>query len=240
MEQILSHMDMIARTVTVDEAYWPKTFPEWNTLRRDQQEELKQSVMKALKHAIDNGKPAPEGVHFGYTVFTNDALVRIIEERGEQVKKHGFTTDADDRLVNDELQRAALAVLTEDPFQWPENMDKRIYRHAITKHEPERLVVVAALLAAEVDRLLRARAATAHLPVPKIEVGGRVRVHRNVYDRLLAATYSEAEAEHLSTLADRCGTVEAIDYTKEDVYVTIEGIRTAVVLPKTCLIPLNS
>jgi hypothetical protein len=79
----------------------------------------------------------------------------IAQERREQVEKHGWTAEHDDQHINEELQQAAAMVLTEDDQYWPEDWDTRWQAQIMRKTPKERLVIVGALIAAEIDRLNR-------------------------------------------------------------------------------------
>ena len=89
-----------------------------------------------------------------------DAITRIALERKEQVEKHGFTAQHDDLFDGAQLEDAARAVLNEDPDQWPKGMNSELFFRASEKPTRERLVVAAALLVAEIDRIDRALART--------------------------------------------------------------------------------
>lgn len=133
------------------------------------------------------------------------AAEMIAAERTEQVVKHHRTADVDDSYTDERLLDAAIAVLREDRALWPKTMDMRVFDHATEKSTRDRLVIGAALLAAEIDRITRALdrvdgavPATTY-PAP----GTNARVTRAVWELGLSAGLSEQELEQLTTLIDR-------------------------------------
>ena len=87
----------------------------------------------------------------------------ILLERLEQIEKHGRTVERD-RTVNEDqqLRIAAMKLLIKaDGFDDteaerrtpPKGWDKAVWRKMITKGYKERMIMAAALLAAEVDRI---------------------------------------------------------------------------------------
>lgn len=88
----------------------------------------------------------------------------ITEERKKQIDKHGFTAEHHvnhpewyDRL---QLEDAAINILhpfitaTEDNMpETPENWDKEWFENLCKRNREERLIIAAALIAAELDRL---------------------------------------------------------------------------------------
>ncbi len=87
-----------------------------------------------------------------------NALNDIRQERLEQQEKHGFDHAHDDQFDGGELEYAARAILAEDPTIWPKDMDIQRFLSASEKPTRARLITVAAMLAAEVDRIDRATA----------------------------------------------------------------------------------
>ncbi|MBL8002876.1 MAG: hypothetical protein JNL05_13045 [Flavobacteriales bacterium] len=87
-----------------------------------------------------------------------DAITTLALERREQQEKHGFTNEHDDRYTAGELERAALSVLSEDPTVWPKSMQIQLFLTASEKKTRDRLVTVAAMLVAEIERIDRALA----------------------------------------------------------------------------------
>lgn len=164
------------------------------------------------------------------------AVAMIAAERHEQRTKHGFSDAYDDQHTDDELLNAAVAVLTEDLERWPGKMDRRIFFNATEKGEAERRAVGAALIAADIDRILRARERSGPLPV--LKVGCRVRLPHNLYDVLYADGMDVPTCEHLAALADREGEVEHMDEKAKRVLVKVDGLKTAVDLPYSACIPL--
>jgi hypothetical protein len=84
----------------------------------------------------------------------------IAQERQEQITKHGRTIESDVEQ-NDNKQLAVcaemlLAVEHEegiDPESYPDGWDEDVCRYMISKPYKERLIIVGALIAAEIDRL---------------------------------------------------------------------------------------
>lgn len=89
----------------------------------------------------------------------------IARERKEQIEKHGFSV-VDDAIYyeNQELRNAAMFALTADEKYYPDNWESWFKKKMRTKRqsmEPlefdiERLKIAGALIAAEIDRLLKA------------------------------------------------------------------------------------
>ncbi len=81
------------------------------------------------------------------------AIQLIAQERQEQIQKHGRSIESDAKHNSEQqLIFAALAILEEDP-EWMPNWDGVICQKIMDKPHKERLIVAAALLAAEIDRL---------------------------------------------------------------------------------------
>jgi hypothetical protein len=78
----------------------------------------------------------------------------IIQERLSQQIKHGYTVQHD-QMVNKEgdFQNAILAVLTCNRSRWPEHWDKKVFEHIMNKQPEDRMVVIGAFAAAEIDRV---------------------------------------------------------------------------------------
>ena len=78
----------------------------------------------------------------------------ITQEREEQIKKHGWTMQHDEQTHDDgELQQIAMYILANGhdfPVGW-EKLESKIK----TKTQIEKLTIAGALIAAEIDRLLR-------------------------------------------------------------------------------------
>lgn len=84
----------------------------------------------------------------------------IAQEREEQIKKHGRTIKKDVQFNdNEQLSMAAEMLLAADHEEWidpqsfPEDWDKTICAHMLSKPRKERLIIAGALIAAEIDRL---------------------------------------------------------------------------------------
>lgn len=79
----------------------------------------------------------------------------IAQERAEQIGKHGFTIEDDivNNRFNQLIEGATILMrsnpkIKDLPFRW----DKERWRKMIVKPYKERLVIAAALIAAEIDR----------------------------------------------------------------------------------------
>lgn len=94
------------------------------------------------KHALSDVKMAIEG----------GALV-IMEERYDQIYKHGWDLNNDKYYANEELLQAAMFCLQPLLFGWPEKWDQTFKCKVDSKPRIERLTVAGALIAAEIDRL---------------------------------------------------------------------------------------
>lgn len=164
------------------------------------------------------------------------AIAMIAAERADQLGKHGFDAAHDDQLGDDDLLNAAMAVLKEDLDLWPDKMDRSIFFKATEKGEAERRVVAAALIVADVDKILRARQRSAPLPV--LALHGRVRIRHDLYHVLIASFMEQAQCEHLSTLAQREGTIVRRDLKHAHSTVKVDGYANEVELPDVALIPL--
>jgi hypothetical protein len=90
-------------------------------------------------------------------IITTEGVALIHAERNEQLNKHGYDAAHDDTLQQDQLVDAAVALITEDPERWPQDMDRAVFNTASEKDTVGRLAVAGAFIAAELDRLLRAR-----------------------------------------------------------------------------------
>lgn len=153
------------------------------------------------------------------------------------MNKHGYGAEHDDQLTNDELTEAAVAILTEDPLGWPAKLPQRIFWHASEKGEAERRVVAAALLAADIDRILRDRERVG--PLPELTAGGEARVHPEAHNHCISHGMTAWDAERAHALrAQRC-TVISIDAKRGEATVQPVGLAGTLVLPITALIPLQ-
>ncbi len=82
-------------------------------------------------------------------------LEEIQQERNEQIHKHNRQVK-DDVMnnPNEELKKAAVAMLTNDEFEFPEHWNFfRKEKMLNNKSYRQRLIVAGALIAAEIDRL---------------------------------------------------------------------------------------
>lgn len=128
------------------------------------------------------------------------SLDLIAQERDEQITKHGFTPEHDDALDAGQLEEAAAALLTEDPIRWPAQLDQLIFHRASEKRTLNRLAVAAALIAAEMDRIIRAdkvdpKSLTLTLPGPNTPaVGDQVRLADDVKDQMERAGLATSSA----------------------------------------------
>jgi len=83
-------------------------------------------------------------------------ITLISEERAEQIFKHGYSVDHDVFENNyAQLQDAAIMLLRTDRHKLtpPSFWNEKIWKHMIDKSEKERLIISAALIAAEIDRI---------------------------------------------------------------------------------------
>ncbi len=77
----------------------------------------------------------------------------IAQERKDQLEKHGFTTEHDQQYGKHELVRFAMYCLTLAEVHYPEGWDESWKAKIAAKSKQERLAVVGACCAAEIDRL---------------------------------------------------------------------------------------
>ena len=80
----------------------------------------------------------------------------IAKERQEQIEKHGYTPERDVRENKfAQLIDAAILILQTDRRKMapPSHWDKQIWERMINKGHKERLIISAALIAAELDRM---------------------------------------------------------------------------------------
>lgn len=84
-------------------------------------------------------------------------LTLIMDERYEQIEKHGYTISSDLKFNGKgQLVQAARRLISVDDGYYPrppENWDSKIWSRMCGKSKIERLAIAAALLAAEIDRL---------------------------------------------------------------------------------------
>jgi len=92
----------------------------------------------------------------GYIFYKmkDTAVILIEKERNEQQTKHGKTTKIDViENPNGELIQGAKAIIDGDLMAFPSNWKATFVNKMVNKPLKERLVIAAALLAAEIDRL---------------------------------------------------------------------------------------
>lgn len=80
----------------------------------------------------------------------------VARERYEQIYKHGFNFSNDKYYVSGELAKVALFCLspTDPNNNWPLNLNTIFKEKILKKDQLDRMVVAAALLTAEADRLI--------------------------------------------------------------------------------------
>lgn len=142
-----------------------------------------------------------------YTKATAVDLIAL--ERQEQVVKHRRTPEVDDSYTDERLLEAAIAVLKEDRALWPASMDERIFHHATEKPTKERLVIGAALIAAEIDRVQRAlERVDGHVPSATYPPAGtRAVVSPQLWEIGQSVGMPVSEIEHLQTIVGHAATV---------------------------------
>lgn len=78
----------------------------------------------------------------------------IARERQEQIEKHGWTAEHDDAHGSGELAEAASVILRSSWDSWP--FEAHWADKIASKPYVERLTIAGALIAAEIDREMRA------------------------------------------------------------------------------------
>ena len=82
------------------------------------------------------------------------AVNLIALERHEQLNRHGYSIEYDAEQNHDgQLLEAAMYCLTGSQAQWPDNFQQCYMLHIFKKDRIEQLVIAAAFIAAEIDRL---------------------------------------------------------------------------------------
>lgn len=198
--------------ITIRKDYWRSVFPEWPSLTPSDQRALQELEIGKMNEFLssENGVLFTPGLHIPgvpdelrhlvvvYPLFEHPSLDLIAQERDEQITKHGFTPEHDDALDAGQLEEAAAALLTEDPERWPAHLSRDIFHRASEKPTLNRLAVAAALIAAEMDRIIRAdkvivKALT--LPGPNTPgVGDQVRLADDVKDQMERAGLATSTA----------------------------------------------
>lgn len=160
--------------ITIDDRFWAVKHPEWNSLDAQEQTFRMKRFVEELQDFLNTGDGgesrsvlsakrtdllADEVMEFITIreVITTEGVALIQAERNEQLNKHGYDAAHDDTLQQDQLVDAAVALITEDPERWPQDMDRAVFNTASEKDTVGRLAVAGAFIAAELDRLLRAR-----------------------------------------------------------------------------------
>jgi uncharacterized iron-regulated protein len=92
-------------------------------------------------------------------LYSTTGVTAIAIERNEQIQKHGHDAAHDDSFTAGELEDAAKALLNEDYEQWPKGWPTHDFLRMSEKGTRERLAVIGAFLAAEIDRIDRQLAA---------------------------------------------------------------------------------
>lgn len=82
------------------------------------------------------------------------AIELIIQERTEQIEKHNRSLHYD-KMNNStgQLPSAVVALIENDSDKFSKTWDKDICNHMISKPYKERLVIAAALLISEIERI---------------------------------------------------------------------------------------
>lgn len=78
----------------------------------------------------------------------------IAEERQEQIEKHGWTAEHDSDHIDGDLKDAALFALTKSIKYHQLGFD-RFEKKVRRKLYKERLIIAGALIAAEIDRIIK-------------------------------------------------------------------------------------
>jgi hypothetical protein len=81
------------------------------------------------------------------------AKALIQHERMEQIQKHGYTPERDDRHTMGQLVKAATFCLTLNG--WPLGWSMEHMNHIAMKPYKERIIIAAAFMQAELERILR-------------------------------------------------------------------------------------
>lgn len=77
----------------------------------------------------------------------------IIEERKDQIEKHGFSVDNDTYYSKGELIQAALFCANPEFFSWPNQWDEHFKDKILNKDRIGQLKCGGAFFAAEIDRI---------------------------------------------------------------------------------------
>lgn len=83
------------------------------------------------------------------------AIELISKERAEQLNKHKRTIEKDvEENPSEEIKEGAVAILLQDWEQFPGTWNNDLCAKMMNKPYKGRLIIAAALLAAEIDRLI--------------------------------------------------------------------------------------
>jgi hypothetical protein len=80
----------------------------------------------------------------------------ITQERTEQIEKHGYTSESDQRYFDEgQLKQSAIELLGEsdESYYIPDNWNVEQFKRMMKKPLVERLIIAGAFIAAEIDRL---------------------------------------------------------------------------------------
>jgi len=79
----------------------------------------------------------------------------IAQERQEQIEKHGFGAENDDKYEDGELLRFANYLISADSSYFPKGFNEDYVHQRFSKPRIQQLQIAGALIAAEIDRLQR-------------------------------------------------------------------------------------
>ena len=83
------------------------------------------------------------------------AIELVAQERKEQIEKHGFTPEKDDKLDSGEMLRLANYIISADSDYKPEHWDNEYFMKVFSKPRIEQLSIAGAMVIAEMERLKR-------------------------------------------------------------------------------------
>ena len=100
----------------------------------------------------------PEAIEPKKKFYYEDGTRLIKVERYEQMTRHGYTLESDQKYTNEELPALATYLLTGDLNFWPvEMLDISYIEKWKVKTRVEQLAIAGALIAAEIDRINNAQ-----------------------------------------------------------------------------------
>lgn len=111
---------------------------------------------RAARDSIERGIARHEELakmFSGAELVLDSGAALVSEERARQIEQEGWTPEHDDRHVGGELLQAALYWLRPGDFAWPWGEPPK--SHAREAGRVRHLTIAAALIAAEIDRMLR-------------------------------------------------------------------------------------